>query len=63
MVLGLLGTLISTTSTVFDLFAGSKEPGEGIGGRGLDDVSILAVSAYFSGIATAPFGYICCSIS
>ncbi len=63
MVLGLLGTLISTTSTIFGLFTGSKEPGEGFGGRGLDDVSIFAVSACFSGITTAPFSCICCSIS
>jgi len=38
---GLLGTCISTTSTVFSLFTGSEEPVEGIGGRELGKVAIL----------------------
>ncbi len=52
---GLLGTFISTTGTVFGLFTGSEEPGGGIGGGELGNVSILAVGARFSRIATAPF--------
>jgi hypothetical protein len=60
---GLLGTCISTTSTVFSLFTGSEEPGGGIGGGELENVSILAVKARFSQIATAPFGCTECSIS
>ncbi len=55
MCAGLLRTCISTTSTVFSLFTGSKEPGGGIGSRELKNVSILAVKARFSQIATAPF--------
>ncbi len=63
MCAGLLGTCISTTGTVFSLFIGSKEPGGGIGSRELENVSILAVIARFSQIATAPFGCTECSIS
>ncbi len=40
---GLLGTCISTISTVFGLFTGSDRPGGGIGGGELENVSILAV--------------------
>ncbi len=60
---GLFGTCISTTGTVFGLFAGSAEPGGGIGGGELGNVSILAVRARCSKIATAPFSCIACSIS
>ncbi len=60
---GLLGTCISTTGTVFDLFTGCEEPGRGIGGGELENVSILAVKARFSQTATAPFGCTKCSIS
>jgi len=60
---GLLGTCISTTSTVFSLVTGSEEPGGGIGSRELRNVSILAVKARFSQIATALFGCTKCSIS
>ncbi len=37
---GLLGTCISTISTVFSLFTGSEEPRRGIGSRELKNVSI-----------------------
>ncbi len=60
---GLLGTCISTTGTVFSLFTGSEEPGGGIGGGELGNVSILAVKPRFSKIATAPFSCTKCSIS
>ncbi len=60
---GLLGTSISITGTVSGLFAGSEEPGGGIGGGELGNVSILAVRTRFSKIATAPFSCTKCSIS
>ncbi len=63
MFTGLLGTCISTIGTVFSLFTGSEEPRGGIGSRELENVSILAVKARFSQIATAPFGYTEYSIS
>jgi len=59
----LLGTCISTTGTVFSLFTNSEEPGGGIGSRELKNVSLLAVLARFSQIATAPFGCTKYSIS
>ncbi len=55
MFAGLLRTCISTTGTVFSLFTGSEEPRGGIGSRELENVSILAVIARFSQIATALF--------
>ncbi len=55
MCAGLLGTCISTTSTVFSLFTGSKEPRGGVGSRELKNVFILAIKARFSQIATALF--------
>jgi len=63
VVSGLLGTCISTTSTVFGLFTGSEEPRKGIGGGELENMSILAVRARFSRIATVPFSCNKCSIS
>ncbi len=59
---GLLGICISTTGTVFDLLTGSEEPRGGIGSRELENVSILAVKARFSQIATASFSCTRCSI-
>ncbi len=62
MCAGLLGTCISTTSTVFSLFTGSEEPRRGIGSRELENVFILAVKARFSQTATALFSCTKCSI-
>ncbi len=63
MCTSLLGTCISTTSTVFSLFTSSEEPRGGIGSRELENVSILAVIARFSQIAIALFSYTKYSIS
>ncbi len=63
MCASLLGTCISTTGTVFSLFTDSEEPRGGIGSRELENVSILAVLARFSQIATTPFSCTKCSIS
>ncbi len=41
MFTGLLRTCISTTGTVFSRNTGYEEPGGGIGGRELENVSIL----------------------
>ncbi len=62
MCAGLLRTCISTTGTVLSLFTSSEEPRGGISSRELKNVSILAVRARFSQIATALFSYTRCSV-